>query len=189
MNLIFNQQIQKSKVNFSEISNLIKIAYALLAREKKMITKKSALNNVLPYFVNVSLTFARSNSVSFFPTGASFSSSILTFGITNNTPMAPNIHHEPTTRKGNKNPPAWYRAEPNAGPKIDETSPTAIIQLLGPTLFEVLPNMQPKPNSISVQDMIVDTLFGNNFMSIETPAPHDAASATPSRNLKCTKSL
>ena len=103
--------------------------------------------------------------------------------------MAPNIHHEPTTRKGNKNPPAWYRADPNAGPKIDEISPKSIIHLLGPTLSEILPNMLPKFDSISVQDMIVYTLFGNNVMSNETPATENAASATPSRNLKCTKLL
>ena len=107
------------------------------------------------------LTLAKSFRVNFFLSSLeSFWSSVLTFGIVNKIPNAPKRHQIPTTKKGSKNPPAWYKADPNAGP-----------------------SMYPKPKSISVHDMIVETLFGNSFMRIETPAPQAAASATPSRNL------
>ena len=51
-------------------------------------------------------------------------------------------------------------------------------------VHKVLPNMYPSPKSISVQDMIVETLLGKSFIKIETPEPQAAASATPSKNLE-----
>ena len=46
-----------------------------------------------------------------------------------------------------------------------------------------LPIIYPKPNSVSVQDMIEATLLGNNFIRIETADTQAAASAIPSRAL------
>lgn len=42
--------------------------------------------------------------------------STLTFGIAKSTKIAPIIHQDPTTKKGSKNPPTWYKADPKAGP-------------------------------------------------------------------------
>ena len=44
---------------------------------------------------------------------------MFTLGIVKNTPNAPIKHQIPTHRKGSKNPPAWYKTEPTAGPKMD----------------------------------------------------------------------
>ena len=65
------------------------------------------------------LTLARSTIFSFFPTGPSASTLMFTLGIVKNTPNAPIKHHIPTHRKGSKNPPAWYKTEPTAGPEKD----------------------------------------------------------------------
>ena len=43
--------------------------------------------------------------------------------------------------------------------------------------------MYPKPNKVSVHDITVVTLLGNNFIKIETAEPHAAASAIPSKAL------
>ena len=43
--------------------------------------------------------------------------------------------------------------------------------------------MYPKPNKVSVHDITVVTLLGNNFIRIETAEPHAAASAIPSKAL------
>ena len=62
------------------------------------------------------------------------------------------------------NPPSSYKKEPNAGPI-----------------------MYPTPIHISVYDINVATLFGNNSISIDNDAPHAAASATPWINLNMNK--
>ena len=47
-----------------------------------------------------------------------------------------------------------------------------------------LPIMKPNPKNISVHDITVETLLGYITIRIDTTEFHDAASATPSKNLK-----